>query len=138
MDTCRSSVEILDHCAKYPNMRPLSIPEDGNCFFNSLSMHCKGDTSLATLFRFQTAMQLIMHGDEYQEIHRALGLEPVSTTFLEACQDAVSEKKWSPVWHLLAATDVLDRQIVSVYPPVNGSAGAFVLRPHIQQADGRL
>ena len=94
-------------------LAPLFVPGDGNCFFNALSIVRKGDLTLSEQLRLLCSLELILHAEYYQKIHDDLGLDVVSMTFVDACRDAVTEKKWSSVWLMLSAVTVIDRPITS-------------------------
>ena len=101
---CSSSQEIVAFCEMSIELAPLFVlPSDGNCFLNALSIVHKGDLTLSEQLRLLCSLELILHAEYYQNIHDDLGLDVVSKTFVDACRDAVNEKKWSSVWLMLSA-----------------------------------
>ena len=95
---------------------------DGNCLFNAISIMRKGDMSISTELRLLCALEIILHDEFYKSIHDKLRLDAVSVPIFEACRDAMIDRKWSSVWHVMGCATILDRPIISVYPPVNGVA----------------
>ena len=116
------SVDILNICDFDKKLVPLHVVGDGNCLFNAISIMRKGDMSITTELRLLCALEIILHDEYYKSIHDNLGLDVVSIPILEACRDAVIDRKWSSVWHVMGCATILDRPIISVYPPVNGVA----------------
>ena len=61
-----------------------------------------------------------MNKDIYWPIFHQHRFDDVSPTFKEACEDITSDHGFSSAWTCLALSDVIRRDIISVYPRVNG------------------
>ena len=99
---------------------PAKVPEDGNCLFHALSIAIAGDTSLTPELRVRTCIEMVTNKNSYLKKHRNTGIKFVSPDFSEAVKDCSRDKEYSSAWTIDAAATVLQRNIKSIYPPVNG------------------
>ena len=79
-----------------------------------------GSTQHSVEIRVLIAIELLLNMDYYKDLHDSMDLYDVSIAVTEAVQDSVTRYKSSSVWLLMPAATVMKRNIVSVYPPVNG------------------
>ncbi|XP_033096396.1 vertnin-like isoform X1 [Anneissia japonica] len=111
---------ILLKFEQNPKYLPVSVSGDGNCFFNSLSVAMYGSESKATEIRLLTALEMLENQLYYEHIHAGSRISHVSPDFEISCKDCLREGGFSSAWTMHAAASVLERPIISIYPPLNG------------------
>ena len=70
--------------------------------------------------RYFSAINLALNKDLYFASFNLREFQAVSPTFKEACEDVTSRHGYSSAWTCFALSDVIRRDLVSVYPRVNG------------------
>ena len=98
---------------------PLTVTSDGNCFFNAVSVALFGTEDLAPHLRLRCAIYYILHTDslsdsQYMEYLLAPSLDEDINAI---CHDG----GYSSFRAFVAAADILNCPIDSVYLPVNGT-----------------
>ncbi|KAK3091770.1 hypothetical protein FSP39_022506 [Pinctada imbricata] len=99
---------------------PVSVTGDGNCLFNSISVALTGHEGRSVELRLRTAIELILHKDNYVQTNSSTDIGLCSPDINDAIQECIKDKSFSSVWNLHAATTVTGKRIKSVYPVVNG------------------
>ncbi|CAF1056384.1 unnamed protein product [Adineta steineri] len=119
---------LQSHCdRKFRNAMPVAIVGDGNCFYNTfVKLGGVGATNEASSFtpvelRGRNAVELILNKDEYTKKYKAL--EPILDSFEKyVVEEMVHDTTYVTVWDLLSIPTVLNINITSVYPKVNGDS----------------
>ena len=99
---------------------PPTVPGDGNCFFNSLSVVTAGNLSLVNKLRVRTCIEMVANKEMYTRMHQRTGLPLVSPDYSVAMRECAVDGTYSSAWTIAAASTVLKTRVMSVYPPVNG------------------
>ena len=97
---------------------PAAVFADGYCFFNSLSIAIAGNFSQAEEVNVHTCNEMVANWDVYIKMYKNSGV--YSPDYLVAMRECAEDGSFSSAWTINAASTVLNRTIVSVYPPVNG------------------
>ena len=118
--------DILHRVGGSSNKRPVCVPGDGNCLFSAVSVALTGHTELANVLRQQTAIELAINGTYYKRKHSEKSFSIVSPSYKVACRDAAKNYNYSSAWTIQALSTVIGRDIVSIYPTVNGVADKTV------------
>ena len=93
---------------------------NGNCLFNALSTAIVGNESLTNEFRVRTCVEMSNFRQFYEAKHQETGLWLVSPDYEQAFKDCALDGFFSSAWTMQAAATVLKRDIVSIYPALNG------------------
>ena len=75
---------------------------------------------LTPKLRVCTCIEMVTNKNSYLKKHKNTGIKFVSPDFSEAVKDCSRDKEYSSAWTIDAAATVLQRNIKSIYPPVNG------------------
>ena len=98
--------------------RPLLAPADGNCLFNSISIILTSSTNIASELRYKTCIQMATRKDHVLEGHRSIGdLLMVSPDYYQSPIACARDTEFSSAWTILGLSQVLQRKVMSVYPP---------------------
>ncbi|XP_069159457.1 vertnin-like [Procambarus clarkii] len=118
----KTAAEILKSCGRQTiNSRmPVRVKGDGNCLFNAISLAVCGDETRSGEIRARTTIEIIDQCDWYMSQHDNTDLNLVSPDFNEVCLYSAIPGKDSSVMTMYAASSVVNREIISVYPSVNG------------------
>ena len=117
----QNAVSTLKMCGRNKDGgHPLFVDGDGNCLFNALSVLSVSSRVLSVELRVRTCLELVTHGPVYKRVDSQDGLWKVSTKYDEECRDLFVTGHISSTWVLQAASTVVQRQITSVYPVMNG------------------
>ena len=117
----QKAVNTLNMCGgNMDGGRPLYVDGDGNCLFNALSVLLVGSQVLSAELRLRTCLELVNHGPAYKRVDLQEGLWKVSTKYDDECRDLCVSGRFTSTWSLQAASTVVQRQITSVYPVMNG------------------
>ncbi len=117
----QNAVTTLNMCGgSMDGGRPLYVDGDGNCMFNALSVLLVGSQVLSVELRVRTCLELVNHGPAYKRVDSQDNLWKVSTRYDDECRDLCVIGKFTSTWSLQAASTVVQRQITSVYPVMNG------------------
>jgi hypothetical protein len=100
--------------------KPAWVSPNGNCLFNALSTAIVANESLANEFRVRTCVEMSNFRQFYEAKHRETGLKLVSPDYEQAFRDCALDGAFSSAWTIQAASTVLKRDIVSIYPALNG------------------
>lgn len=107
--------------------RPLLTPGDGNCLFNSISIILTLSTKMASELRYNTCIQMATRKDRVLEGHRNIDdLFIVSPDYDQSLIACARDTEFSSAWIILGLSQVLQRKVISVYPPENGPCDATV------------
>ena len=107
--------------------RPLLTPGDGNCLFNAVSIILTGTTELATELRYKTCLQMATRKERVLEGHPNIDdLFIVSPDYDHSLLACARMCEFSSPWTILGLSQVLQRNVVSLYPPENGSGDETV------------
>jgi hypothetical protein len=114
----RYSSELLRRCQMVQEREPVDIPADGSCFYHALSFTLSGDLRYSVELRVRCCLELVQNRAYYLSHPRKDEFQLVSSTFQSACLDSAKECGWSGVFTIQAASNVLGRSIISVYPQI--------------------
>ena len=113
--------DIMSTC-----MMPADMPQnlvaaytigDGNCLYNSLSMHLMGDCSRSTELRCRVAYELVLQNDLYMDISKScLYYDQPSIEYISS---VATLGTFSGILEVMAAANVMGLDIVCHYPDVN-------------------
>lgn len=109
---------ILDMCHT-KDKAPIEVAANGSCLFNAISKALVGHENLATELRTRTAVEMVKQSDWYRKQHKDDQVNLVSPDYTDAVVDCAGGG-YSSAWTLHAAATVIQRPIVSMYPPLNG------------------
>lgn len=99
---------------------PLNVKGDGNCLFNSVSVAIRGDQTMSWELRVRTCIELVLNCGYYRNHFQFQNFKLVSCDLEEACQDCAIDGEFSSIFTMQALASVVGREIVSVYPAING------------------
>ena len=98
------------------NLVAACIIGDGNCLYNSLSMHLMGDCSRSTELCCRVAYELVLQNDLYKDISKScLYYDQPSIEYI--CVATLGT--FSGILEIMAAANVMGLDIVCHYPKVN-------------------
>ena len=113
--------DIMSTC-----MMPADMPQnlvaaytigDGNCLYNSLSMHLMGNCSRSTELRCRVAYELVLQNDLYMDISKScLYYDQPSIEYIAS---VATLGTFSGILEVMAAANVMGLDIVCHYPEVN-------------------
>jgi O-acetyl-ADP-ribose deacetylase (regulator of RNase III) len=118
---------LQQHCDKnYRNFMPMAVAGDGNCFYNTfVKLGGVGTTTDASTLtpvelRARNVVELVLNIDAYEAQYGHF------SSLLDKFQDyatteMVRDTNYTAVWDLLSIPTVLDINMISVYPKVNGT-----------------
>ncbi|CAF4891879.1 unnamed protein product [Rotaria sp. Silwood1] len=117
---------VQNHCDKqFRNSMPVAIVGDGNCFYNTfLKLSGAGATTEASAvtpveLRARNVVELVLHKNEYTTKYESL--EMILDSFEDYVRkEMVHDTHFTSIWDLLSIPTVLDIDVISVYPKVNG------------------
>lgn len=101
----------------------LSTTADGNCLFNAVSILVGGNERLAPELRLRSLIELTNNKEFYLNKHNMFSN---TADYDEAVLDCARIGSYSCVWTLCALSTVLKRDIISLYPAINGEEDAAV------------
>lgn len=99
---------------------PVSVKGDGNCLFNAISVAVCGDETRSVEIKARTTIELVDQWDWYITHNADTRLHLASPDFEEACLNCALPREYSSGWTMHAASSVVSREIISVYPAING------------------
>jgi len=117
---------LQNHCDKYfRNSIPMAVLGDGNCFYNTfVKLGGVGTTTDASTLtsvelRARNVVELVLNIDTYTSQYNQL--TPCLDNFEKYVrEEMVCDTNYAAVWDLLSIPTVLNIQLISVYPKVNG------------------
>ena len=110
-------IEIFHHSA---SRVPRYVTGDGNCLFNSVSVILCGNESIACELRVRTCVELFLNFEYYKKHHQCRDFICVSPDLEETCRKRAVDREYSSVFMMQALSSVVGRELVSVYPAMNG------------------
>ena len=99
---------------------PIHVIGDGNCVFNSVSVAIEGNKALAPKLRVRTCIELVLNFAYYKNHPLYQDFRLVSPDLLRACQMCATDYEFSSIFTVQGLSSVISREIVSVYPAING------------------
>jgi O-acetyl-ADP-ribose deacetylase (regulator of RNase III) len=114
------------HCDKdFRNAMPMAVLGDGNCFYNTfVKLGGVGTTTDASTLtpvelRARNVVELVLNKDDYtsQYDHLTNTLDNFEKYVI---QEMVHDTNYAAVWDLLSIPTVLNINLISIYPRVNG------------------
>ena len=114
------SAQLLRRFRPELSCSPISVPGDGNCLFNSASILLCGTPDLALELRLRTVLELVKNKTLYTENGNTRGFSSMAD-YDESIIDCAQDGGYSSIWTICALSSVLRRDIVCIYPPVNGN-----------------
>ena len=121
---------------------PVSVSGDGNCLMNSISIALVGNESLAAELRLRICIDMVKNANAYQRHYGFVDLS--CDDYHDECLKAAKNGAWSSAWSIAAAANVIRRDIVSLYPPVNGLTDMYsltlttVFKPMKEESAGQV
>ena len=117
---------LQQHCdKKFRNKFPMAIVGDGNCFYNAFvelgGFNFIADQSSLTPIelRARNVVELVLNRDLYTSQYERL--LPILDPFEDyVSKEMVRDTNYAAVWDLLSIPTVLNINLISVYPRVNG------------------
>ena len=94
----------------------------GSCLFDTASVLLAGDESLSSELRLKTCIEMIQNQNLYENHSKINNFMLCSSVYERACLDCASYRGWFSIWTLLALSNVIGKNINSIYPPMNGTA----------------
>ena len=91
-------------------------PGDGNCLYHAVSLAVFGDTSASMERRARTAIELAVNRQHYD----GDDFTNVSEGYDNELRAASSLSQYGDILALIALANVIEINVLSVYPPVNG------------------
>ncbi|CAF1554167.1 unnamed protein product [Rotaria sp. Silwood1] len=130
---------VQNHCDKqFRNSMPVAVVGDGNCFYNTfLKLSGAGATTEASAvtsveLRARNVVELVLRLNEY--INKYASLEMILDSFEDYVRkEMVHDTHFASIWDLLSISTVLNIDVISVYPKVNGDEDI-----HYQLLNGKL
>lgn len=99
---------------------PCKSKQDGNCFFNSLSLALIGNELLTKAFRVKTTIEMAINQNIYELKLQERDIHLVSANYNESMLSCAIDGRDSTPMMMPAAATVANVDINTVYPPVNG------------------
>ena len=99
---------------------PIHVTGDGNCLFNSVSVVVQGNEALASELRVQTCIELVLNFAYYKNHSLYQDFRLVLPDLVRACQMCATDYEFSSIFTVQGLSSVIGREIVSVYPAING------------------
>ena len=138
LDIDEISLSILQKCG-FDNFIPYQINSRniGSCLFDVASVLLAGDERLSSELRIKTCIEMIQNQNLYENHPKMNSFMLCSPVYERACLDCASYRGWSSIWTLLALSNVIGKNINSIYPPMNGTADRvhntlhFVIEPEV-------
>ena len=119
------ALDLLRKYAPSTKMIPLYASPDGHCLFHSMSILLCRNESLSTELRVRCLIEMVKNEEWYRNQHKEDDLQLISGTFWESVYDCATGG-YSHPYAIHAIASVLEKEIVSVYPPVNGMLDSAV------------
>ena len=114
------SVSVIENSRGSASRVPRYVTGDGNCLFNSVSVVICGNESMTCKLRVRTCIELVLNFEYYKNHHQFQDFIRVSPDLEEACRMCAVDLEYSSVFVMQALSSVIGREIVSVYPAMNG------------------
>ncbi|CAF4393710.1 unnamed protein product [Rotaria sp. Silwood2] len=119
---------VQNQCNKeFRNTMPVAIVGDGNCFYNTfLKLAGAGTTTEASAvtsieLRARNIVELVLRINEYKTKYEPL--ETILDKFEDYVRkEMVHDTHFAAIWDLLSIPTVLNIDVISVYPKVNGDS----------------
>jgi O-acetyl-ADP-ribose deacetylase (regulator of RNase III) len=119
---------LQSHCNKrFRNLMPMAILGDGNCLYNTfVKLSGVGVTTEASSLtpielRARNVVELVLNVKEYETKYASLsGILDNFQGYV--IQEMVHDTNYAAVWDLLSISTVLNVNVMSVYPKVNGDS----------------
>ncbi|CAF1142896.1 unnamed protein product [Rotaria sordida] len=117
---------LQNHCDKqFRDTMPMTIVGDGNCFYNTfLKLSGAGTTTEASSvtpveLRARNVVELVLRTNEYKIKYKSL--EVLLDNFEQyVLKEMVHDTHFATIWDLLSIPTVLNIDVISIYPKVNG------------------
>ncbi|CAF1253311.1 unnamed protein product [Rotaria sordida] len=117
---------LQNHCDKqFRDTMPMAIVGDGNCFYNTfLKLSGAGTTTEASSvtpveLRARNVVELVLRTNEYKIKYKSL--EVLLDNFEQyVLKEMVHDTHFATIWDLLSIPTVLNIDVISIYPKVNG------------------
>jgi O-acetyl-ADP-ribose deacetylase (regulator of RNase III) len=117
---------LQSHCDKaFRNKLPMAIVGDGNCFYNTfVKLGGVGTTTDASTLtpvelRARNIVELVLNVDVYRSQY--YDLSTILDNFEKYVrEEMVRDTNYVAIWDLLSIPTVLNIQMISIYPKVNG------------------
>ena len=114
------SASVIENSRGSASRVPRYVTGDGNCLFNSVSVVICGNESMTCELRVRTCIELVLNFEYYKNHHQFRDFIRVSPDLEEACRMCAIDLEYSSVFVMQALSSVIGREIVSVYPAMNG------------------
>lgn len=122
---------LQNYCDKeFRNAMPMSIVGDGNCFYNTFVKLGSAGTTIeassltAVELRARNIVELVVNIDKYKSQYS--NLETILDPFEEyARKEMVRDTNYASVWDFVSIASVLNIQVRSIYPKVNGEEDLY-------------
>ena len=117
---------LQNHCdSKFRNAMPMAIVGDGNCFYNTF-VNLGGVGTAAESFsvtsvelRARNIVELVLHLQEYTTKYKSFSA--ILDNFEKYVrEEMVYDKNYTAAWDFLSIATVLNINIRSIYPRING------------------
>ena len=137
--------ELLPYDAP-SNLIPLVCTGDGNCLFNTFSIHLVGHEALSTELRVRAAVALLQLKNEFTNtnseavrqlireqcvLYSPFGIDDhhisqhqisdlqILTVFKTEVVNTLTDRTWSGMWQVIGIATALQMSVISVYPNFN-------------------
>ncbi|UJR21664.1 hypothetical protein I4U23_024741 [Adineta vaga] len=127
------------HCdKKFRNAMPMSIIGDGNCFYNSFvklggaSATLEGSSLTSVELRARNIVELVLNQHEYQNRHNSL-FEVLDPFEQYVTEEMVRDANYVAIWDFLSIPTVLNVNVISIYPKVNGDSDTYYTKVNDHQ-----
>ncbi|CAF1368209.1 unnamed protein product [Rotaria magnacalcarata] len=118
---------VQSHCDyQFRTTMPMAVVGDGNCFYNTFVKLGGAGTTIETSamtpveLRARNVVELVLRMKEYKTKYQSL--EPIFDDFEKYVQyEMVLDTNYAAIWDLLSISTVLNINVISVYPKVNGT-----------------
>ena len=115
------SQSVANVCGRIPSRVPIHVSGDGNCLFNAVSVAIQGNEELSCELRVRTCLELVLNFEHYKAHANYQNFRLVSPDLVKACQKCARDGNFSSVFTIQGLShSVIGREIVSVYPAMNG------------------
>ena len=117
LEVDKISLGILHKCGiHYATPYKVESRKVGSCLFDSVSVLLTGDVCLSTELRLKTCIEMVQNQNLYENHINVKHFMICSPVFERACLDCASYRGWSSIWTLLALSNVVGKNINSIYP----------------------
>ena len=115
------SDHILQRNLYESNSNAVISTGDGDCLFNSVSIHMVGNESLSLELRYKTCLEMVLNEGTVSSHKSRASLLLLSPDYNVAARNCARIGQFSSVWTMIALCNVIKVPIKSLYPCLNGS-----------------